>query len=76
MKVLFIIYTDVEPLLKKTNMCHSNPENPSTTKINLHTACGYSLFLHCTFDATKIRLINIELKSKEVKFCKELKNMP
>ena len=32
---------------------HSNPEKSSTTKINKHTASGYSLFTHCSFDTTK-----------------------
>ena len=55
MKVPFIIYADVESLFEKMNTCHNNPENPesSTTKINKHTPSGYSLFTHCSFDATK-----------------------
>ena len=35
------------------NICHSNPENSSTTKINKHTPSGYLLFTHCPFDRTK-----------------------
>ena len=49
MKVPFIIFADLESLLEKTNMCQSNPKNSSTTKINLHTACVYSLFTYFTF---------------------------
>ena len=33
--------------------CHGNPERSSTTKINKHTASGYSLFTHFSFDTTK-----------------------
>ena len=51
MKISFIIYADVESFLDKT--CQSNPETSSTTKTNKHTASGYSLFMHCSFDATK-----------------------
>ena len=53
MIVSFIIFADMESLLKKIDTCHNNPKRPSTSKINLHTACGYSLFTHCSFDATK-----------------------
>ena len=34
LKVLFIIYADLESLLEKMNTCHYNPEKSSTTKIN------------------------------------------
>ena len=58
-------------MLEKINMCHSNPENLSTTKLNLHTACGYSLFTHCTFDTTKNKL---DYRGKDCmkNFCKDL----
>ena len=38
------------------NTCHNNPEKSSTIKINKHTASGYSLFIYCSFDATKNKL--------------------
>ena len=72
-KVPFIIYGDTESLFEKINMCHSNPENSSTTKINFHTACGYSLFMHCTFDATKNKLDYYRGKDCMKSFCKNLK---
>ena len=53
MKVLFIIYADMDSLLNKIDTCHNNPENSSTTKINKHNASGYSLFTHCSFDVSK-----------------------
>ena len=53
MRAPFVIYADLECLLEKMNTCHNNPEKSSTTKINKHTASGYSLFTHCLFDATK-----------------------
>ena len=56
MKVPFIIYADLESLLEKMNACHNNPEKSSTTIINKHTPSGYSLFTHCSFDATKNKL--------------------
>ena len=53
MKVPFIIFADLESLLEKMNTCHINPEKSSATKINKQTPSGYSLFTHCSFDATK-----------------------
>ena len=62
MKVRFIIYADLECLLKKMNTCHNNPEKSSTTNINKHTPSGYSLFTYCSFDETKISLVMVEVK--------------
>ena len=56
MKVLFIIYADLESLLEKMNTCHNNPEKSSTSKINKHTPSGYSLLTHCSFDTIKNKL--------------------
>ena len=56
MKVPFIIYADIESFLKIMNTCHNNPEKSSAIKINKHTLSGYSLFTHCSFDATKNKL--------------------
>ena len=35
-KMLYIIYNDIEFLVKKTDNCKNNPENSSTTKIGKH----------------------------------------
>ena len=45
----------LEFLLEKMNSCYNNPEKSSTKKINKHTPSGYSLFIHCSFDTTKIK---------------------
>ena len=55
MNILFLFYADTKPLLEKIYTCYSNPEKLSKTKINQHTAPGYSLFMHCLFDATKTK---------------------
>ena len=52
-RVPFITYSDLESLLEKISTCHNNPKKSSTTKINKHTASGYSLLTYCLFDATK-----------------------
>ena len=56
MKVLFIIYADLESLLEKMSTCHNNLKESYTTKVNKHTPSGYSLFTHCSFDVTKNKL--------------------
>ena len=43
MKVLFIIYADLESLLEKMSTCHNNPERSSAIKINSQIPSGYSL---------------------------------
>ena len=43
----------MQSLLDKRGTYHSSPEKSSTTKINKHTASGYSLFAHYSFDITK-----------------------
>ena len=53
MKVPFIMYADMESLLEKMSTYHNNPKKSSTTKINKHIMSGYSLFTHCSFNATK-----------------------
>ena len=63
LKILFIIYADLESLLKKMSTCHKNLEKSSTTKINKHTPSGCLLFTHCSFDLTKKALTIIEGKN-------------
>ena len=60
MKLPFLIYADLECLLKKMSTCQNNPNKSSTTKINKHTPSGYSIFTSCSFDESKIKLIIIE----------------
>ena len=62
MKVPFITYADLESLIEKINTCHNNAEKSSTTKINKHIACGYSLFTHFHLIQQKISLNIIEAK--------------
>ena len=43
----------MKSLRDEIDTCQSNPEKSSTAKVNKHTTSGYSLFMHCPFDATK-----------------------
>ena len=40
-KILYIVYADIESLIKKIDGCVNNPENTSTTKIGEHIPRGY-----------------------------------
>ena len=73
MKGFFILYANLEYLLEKIITCHNNPKMSSKTKTNKHTASGYSLFTHCSFDATKNRLDYYRDQDCTEKFCKDLK---
>ena len=69
----FIIHADWKSLLEKTSIFHNNPKKSSATKINKHTASGYSLFAHCSFDTTKNKLDYHRGKNCTKNFCKDLK---
>ena len=73
MKVPFIIYADLESLLEKMRTFHNNPKKSSATKINKNTPSGYSLFTHCSFDATKNKLDCYRGNDCMEQFCKDLK---
>ena len=49
LKLPFIIYSDLECILEKTN----TDQNKSPIRINKHTPCGYTMYTHCSFDTTK-----------------------
>ena len=73
MKHPFIIYADLQRLLEKMSTSYNNPEKSSRTKINKHTPSGYSIFTHCSFDATKNKLDCYRGKGCMERFCKDLK---
>ena len=54
MRVLFILYVDMECLLE-ISRCRNNPNESSAVKINEHTPPGYSLLTYCSLDNTKDR---------------------
>ena len=72
-KLLFVVYADLECLLEKMSTCYNNPEESSTTKINKHTPSGYSIFTHCSFDKSKIKLNYYRGEDCMTKFCKDLR---
>ena len=42
-KASFIIYADLECIIKKIYVCKNNPENSSETKVSEHISSGFSM---------------------------------
>ena len=49
-EMAYIIYADLESLIKKIDGCANNPENSSITKIVEHIPCGYLMAAIWDFD--------------------------
>ena len=73
MKLLFVIYADLECLLEKMSTCINNPNESSTTKINKHTPSAYSIFTHCSFNESKNKISYYRGKDGMKKFSKDLR---
>ena len=74
LEVPFIIYADLECLLKKIDTCQNNPELLSTTKINQHVPSGYSIYTNCSFDKSNNKLSYYRGEDCMKRFCKDLKD--
>ena len=48
-KITYIIYADIESLIKKIDECANNPENSSATNIGEHIPSGYSMSIIWAF---------------------------
>ena len=72
-KLPFVIYADLDCLLKKISTCQKNQNESSTTEINKHAPSGYSLFTHCSFNKSKNKLDYYRGKDCMKKFCKDLR---
>ena len=70
----FIIYADLECLLKKIDTCYNNSDLSTTTKINQHIPSGYSIYTNCSFDKANNKLIYYRGEDCMKRFCKDLKN--
>ena len=70
----FIIYADLECLLKKVDTCQNNPDLSSTTKINRHIPSGYSIYTNCSFDKSNNKLSYYRGEDCMKRFCKDLKD--
>ena len=70
----FIIYADLECLLKKIDTCQYNPDLSSTTKINQHIPSAYSIYTNCSFDKSNNKLSYYRGEDCMKRFCKDLKD--
>ena len=75
LKAPFIIYADLECLLKKKQSRQNNSENSYTQRKAKHKPSGYSLSLICSFDDTKNRRKFYRRKDCIEKFCNNLKEL-
>ena len=66
LKVPFIIYVDLECLLKKVRSCQNNLENSYTEKNVERKSSGYAWCSICSFDDTKNRRYFYRRKNKGV----------
>ena len=75
LRVPFIIYADLECLLKKKQPLQNNLENSYTQRKAKHKPSGYSLSLICSFDETKNRRKFYRRKDFTENFCRDLKEL-
>ena len=74
LRVPFIIYADLECLLRKINTCQINPEKSYTEKKAMHRPSGYSLVTCCSFDKSKTECKYYRGEDCMKMFCKDLKD--
>ena len=75
LKAPFIIYADLECILKKEQSRQNNPKNSYTEREAKHKPSGYSWSLICSFDATKNRYNFYRGKDFIERFCKDVKDL-
>ena len=71
-KVPFIIYTDLECIIEKTDGCKNNPENSSTTKVSEHIPSGFSMSTISSFRSIENKHDVCRGKDCMKKFCEFL----
>ena len=56
MRSRYVVYADIESLLRKVDTCINDPSKSSTTKINKHEMCSYSFVTHSSFDEKRNKI--------------------
>ena len=74
LRVPFIIYADLECLLRKINTCSNNPDKSYTEKKATHRPSGYALVTCCSFDKSKNECKYNRGEDCMKMFCKDLKD--
>ena len=72
-KIPYIIYADIESLIRKTDRCASDSEKSSTTKTGEHITCGYSISTIWGFDHKEDKHTLYRGKYCMKKFCTSLR---
>ena len=75
LKAPFMIYADLECLLKKEQSCQNNAKSFYTKRKAKHKLSGYSLSLNCSFDEINNRSKLYRRKDCIKKFCNALKEL-
>ena len=74
LKLPFIIYADLECILRKTNTCSNNLDKSYTGKKAMHKPSGYSLVTCCSLDKSKNERKYYRGIDCMKMFCKDLKD--
>ena len=74
LKVPFIVYADLECILRKMSACQVNPTKSYTEKKAEHEPSGYSLVTYCSFDQSKNEIKYYRGEDCMKMFCKDLKD--
>ena len=61
-KAPFIVYADLEWIIKKTDGCKHNPEISSTTKVNEHIPSSFSMSTISSFRSIEMSTMCTEVK--------------
>ena len=72
-KMHYIIYADLEFLIKRIDGCKNNLEKPSTTEIGEHTPCEYAMSMIWAFDGIENRRHVYRGEDCMKKFCVSLR---
>ena len=75
LKASFIIYADLECILKEKQSYQNNPKDSYTERKAKHKPSGYSLSLNCSFDEIKNRWKFYRRKDCIEKFSEDLKKL-
>ena len=73
LKASFVIYLDLECLLKKEQSCQNNPEKSYTEKKAKHEPSGWAMLTKCLFNKKENKLDYYREKYCIEKLCKKLK---
>ena len=72
-KISYIIYADIESLIKKMMNVQNNPEKSPAKKVGEHIPCGYSMSTIQTFDNIKNKHTLYRGEGCMEKFCTSLR---